>query len=121
MLRPPAPRGSSSDDQWVKCPSCDAFVYWNRFERNLRVCPECSYHFRLPARERLQQLLDPGSFQDLSAAVESVDVLGFVDSRPYPARLDEARRKTGNHEAVLYGPATIGRKPLVVAALDFPF
>lgn len=121
MPQPTAPRGPSPDHQWVKCPSCDAFVYWKRLERNLRVCPECSYHFRLSARERLKQLLDPGTFQELSTAIEAVDVLGFVDSRPYRSRLEEARKKTGNREAALYGPATIRERPLVVAALDFPF
>jgi acetyl-CoA carboxylase carboxyl transferase subunit beta len=96
-------------------------VYWKRLQRNLRVCPECNYHFRLPARERLKQLVDPGSFDELSSTIEAVDILSFVDSRPYPARLEEARRKTGNREAALYGPATIGGRPLVVVALDFPF
>ena len=96
-------------------------MYWKRLQRNLRVCPECTYHFRLPARERLKQLVDRESFHELSATIEAADVLGFVDSRPYPARLEEARRKTGNREAALYGPATIGERPLVVVALDFPF
>ncbi|MEA2589559.1 MAG: acyl-CoA carboxylase subunit beta [Actinomycetota bacterium] len=96
-------------------------MYWKRLQRNLRVCPECNYHFRLPARERLKQLVDPGSFDELSSTIEAVDILSFVDSRPYPARLEEARRKTGNREAALYGPATIGGRPLVVVALDFPF
>ena len=55
---------AAQEVQWLKCPSCEAFVYRKRLERNLRVCPECSHHFRLPARERLAQLLDPGSFHE---------------------------------------------------------
>src|SRR5262245_45690122 len=50
--------------QWTKCPSCDAFVYHKRLRRNLGVCPECNYHFRLPVRQRLEQLLDEGSFEE---------------------------------------------------------
>jgi acetyl-CoA carboxylase carboxyl transferase subunit beta len=111
----------SEESRWTKCPSCDAFVYYKRLERNLKVCPECNFHFRLPVQDRLDQLLDPGSFEDMSGDIESVDVLGFVDSKPYPARLQDAERKTGRREGVIYGTATMDGMPLVVAAMDFSF
>jgi acetyl-CoA carboxylase carboxyl transferase alpha subunit/acetyl-CoA carboxylase carboxyl transferase beta subunit len=107
--------------QWTKCPSCEAFVYHKRLKRNLGVCPECNYHFRLPIRERLGQLLDEGSFDDLSAQISPIDPLGFTDSKPYATRLEEAQRKTGSSEGCLYGTATIGGRPLVLAAMDFAF
>jgi acetyl-CoA carboxylase carboxyl transferase alpha subunit/acetyl-CoA carboxylase carboxyl transferase beta subunit len=107
--------------QWLKCPACEAFVYRKRLERNLRVCPECNHHFRLPARDRLDQLVDKGSFDELSSGIGTVDSLGFVDSKPYPVRLEESRRKTGNEEAALYGTATIGGFPVVIAIMDFGF
>ena len=107
--------------QWTRCPSCDAFVYYKRLKRNLGVCPECNYHFRLPVQERLAQLLDEGSFNDLSSEISPVDPLGFADSKPYSARLEEAQRKTGRSEGALYGTGTIGGLPLVIAAMDFAF
>jgi len=117
-----APTSAAPGDvQWLKCPACEAFVYRKRLERNLRVCPECSHHFRLPARERLAQLLDPGSFEELSAGIEAVDALQFVDSKPYPKRLEDSRRKTGNGEAAINGTGTIGGNPVVVAIMDFAF
>jgi acyl-CoA carboxylase subunit beta len=111
----------SSEVQWTKCPSCDAFVYFKRLRRNLGVCPECNHHFRLPVRERLAQLLDGGSFVDMSESLEPLDVLGFADSKPYAQRVEEAQRKTGNREGAVYGTATIDGHPLVVAAMDFAF
>jgi acetyl-CoA carboxylase carboxyl transferase beta subunit len=116
-----APARTSQDVQWTKCPSCDAFVYHKRLKRNLGVCPECNYHFRLPVRERLAQLLDEGSFVDLSTEIQPLDPLGFADSKPYPQRLEEAQRKAGSSEGALYGTATIGGRPLVLAAMDFAF
>ena len=116
---PSAP--ATGDAQWVKCPSCDAFVYAKRLARNLKVCPECNHHFRLKVRERLSQLLDEGSFDELSQDIASVDVLGFVDSKPYPARLADAKKKTGNNEAAVFGRGTVSGHPLVVAAMDFQF
>ena len=118
---PSAPAPAGGDVQWVKCPSCDAFVYAKRLARNLKVCPECNHHFRLKVRERLSQLLDEGSFEELSQDIASVDVLGFVDSKPYPARLADARKKTGNNEAAVFGKGTVSGHPLVIAAMDFQF
>ena len=59
------------------------------------VCPECNHHFRLPVATRLEQLLDEGSFEDLSGDLEPLDALGFADSKPYAQRIEEAQRKTG--------------------------
>jgi acetyl-CoA carboxylase carboxyl transferase subunit beta len=107
--------------EWRRCPSCDAFVYWKRLKRNLSVCPECNHHFRLRLQERLDQLLDEDSFEDLGGDLESVDVLSFADSKPYPERVEQARAKTGSAAGARYGTATIEGNPLIVAAIDFDF
>jgi acetyl-CoA carboxylase carboxyl transferase subunit beta len=109
------------ETRWTKCPNCDAFVYHKRLERNLKVCPECNYHFRLPIRDRLNQLLDESSYEEMSGDIEPVDALKFIDSKPYPVRLDEAQRKTGSREGALYGTGTINGLPVVLAGMDFAF
>src|SRR5438874_2931752 len=114
-----APPKVAEDKRWAKCPACDAFIYYKRLERNLKVCPECNHHLRISVRERLDQLLDKGSFRELSGDITSTDLLGFVDSKPYPVRLAEAQQATGNRDAALYGMASIGDHLVVVAALDF--
>src|SRR5688572_32351314 len=81
--------------EWRRCPSCEAFVYHKRLKRNLHVCPECNHHFRLRLRQRLEQLLDEGSFEELGADLEPTDALSFVDSKPYPDRIAAAQAKTG--------------------------
>src|SRR5947209_15840906 len=104
----------ADDVRWSKCPNCGAFIYHKRLERNLKVCPECNYHFRLPIRERLAQILDADSFVDMSDDLDPIDVLGFVDSKPYVLRLQEAARKTGNRAGVVYGTGTIETRLAVV-------
>lgn len=111
----------TSEAEWTKCPACDAFVYFKRLRRNLGVCPECNHHFRLPVRQRLEQLLDEGSFEDLSGDLEPLDVIGFTDTKPYAQRLADAQRKTGNREVVVFGRASINGQPVVIAAMDFGF
>jgi acetyl-CoA carboxylase carboxyl transferase alpha subunit/acetyl-CoA carboxylase carboxyl transferase beta subunit len=107
--------------EWRRCPSCQAFVYHKRLKRTLGVCPECNHHFRLRIRERLAQLLDEGSYEELSGDLEPVDALSFVDSKPYPERIAQAQRKTGFKSGALYGTGTIEGNPIVVAGLDFEF
>lgn len=119
LTAPTASRAVSAE--WFRCPSCDAFVYHKRLKRNLGVCPECNHHFRLRLSERLAQLLDPGSFEELSGDLEPLDALSFVDSKPYSDRIRDAQRKTGLKSGALYGNGTIDGLAIVVAAIDFGF
>jgi acyl-CoA carboxylase subunit beta len=107
--------------EWRRCPSCEAFVYHKRLRRNLHVCPECNHHFRLLIRDRIAMLLDEGSFEELSGDLEPIDALSFADSKPYPARIAAAQKKSGAKSGALYGTGTIDGNPLVVAGIDFGF
>ena len=107
--------------QWVKCGSCGAFLYGKRLQRNRRVCPECQHHFRLTPEERIELLADAGSFRAYADDIEPRDHLGFVDSKPYPARIAAAQAKSGRREGVLCGQLSIEGRPAVVAVADFGF
>ena len=71
---------------WTKCPACDAVLYRAEIERNLYVCPKCSHHMRIGARERLRALLDPEPISEIGANVLPDDPLKFKDSRRYRDR-----------------------------------
>jgi len=106
---------------WVKCDSCKEIIYRKEIERNLKVCPKCTYHFRINAPERVKYLADEGSFQELFGGVVSADPLGFVDQKPYPERIEQSRAKSEINEAVICGRARIEGVPVVVAIMDFSF
>lgn len=112
---------SLTASQWTKCPQCTATVYAPRFERGLRVCPECDWHGRVTPRERLAQLVDPGSLEVLDFPTRQVDPLGFVDSKSYPDRLRDGRRTTGYDEAVVCAAGSIQGTPVVLAVMNFDF
>ena len=113
-LAPPATR-------WRKCPSCDAFLYDKRLAREHFVCPECKHHLRLSVPERMALLFDDGSVVPRGDDIVPHDVLGFVDSQPYPQRLERAQRNTGQRDAAHYGTAAIAGRPLVYAVMEFAF
>jgi acyl-CoA carboxylase subunit beta len=115
-----APSRAASAD-WRRCPACEAFVYHKRLKRNLHVCPECNHHFRLRLRDRVAQLVDEGSFEELSGDLEPIDALSFVDTKPYAERIAAAQKKSSAKSGALYGTGTVDGRPLVIAGIDFGF
>lgn len=115
------PADTAGPADWRACPACADLIYVRRWQRTLGVCPECGAHGRLPARDRIDQLADAGSFVDLPADLPDTDPLAFVDSRPYPERLRAARAGTGEHEAVVCGECTVDGARVVLAVMDFRF
>lgn len=111
----------AATDEWVVCPGCTAMLYGRRLSRNLKVCPECGYHHRLSADERVSQLFDAGSIESLDFPACTEDVLSFADTKPYLERLEQARRKTGLREGVVVAAGRIDDAPLIAAVMDFRF
>jgi len=108
-------------DLWTQCPDCQEMLYNKTLDKGLRVCPRCGHHFRLRVDARLSLLLDRDSFHEEDAGLESVDMLAFVDQKPYPERLAAARASTGVRDAAVWGRATIGGMPVALCAMDFAF
>src|SRR5256885_7891148 len=91
---------------WIKCPACDAVLYRAELERNLYVCPKCSHHMRMGARERLERFLDPGTTAEIGATLSPEDPLKFRDSKRYRERLAQAENANGGGDGLveLVGP-----------------
>ena len=103
------------------CPTCGSHYREDELRANLRVCSQCGHHFPVPARERIEQLVDRGSFDEEASEVHSADPLSFFDLRPYVERLAEAELATGLGEAVVVGRATLDGHPCVLSVMDFSF
>ena len=106
---------------WSKCPSCSAVLYATDLEKNANVCPKCSFHNRIGARARLEQLLDPEGRFEIGAEVVPVDSLKFKDDKRYPDRLEEAGKATGETDALIVMQGAIRNVPLIVAVFEFEF
>jgi acetyl-CoA carboxylase carboxyl transferase subunit beta len=106
---------------WIKCPACDAVLYRAELERNLYVCPKCSHHMRIGARERLESFLDPGEALEIGATVSPEDPLKFRDSKRYKDRLVQAQKATGERDALIVLAGKLQGLPVVAAAFEFQF
>jgi len=110
------------EDLWIKCPSCGELIYSRELERSAHVCPKCTHHLRLRARERIAQLSDPGSFVELHAEVRPQDPLSFADGAgSYEQKLEQTQSKSGESEALIVGMATIDGLPVTLAVSNFEF
>ncbi|WP_321365790.1 acetyl-CoA carboxylase, carboxyltransferase subunit beta [uncultured Desulfuromusa sp.] len=106
---------------WTKCKNCQEIIYAKEVQRNLNVCPKCDYHFRIGARERIDLVIDAGTFVEMDAKMRSVDFLDFKDSKKYKDRIKAAVKKMGDGDAVICGEGNLDGLPVVVAVFDFSF
>ena len=118
-------RGSERDRDGKRhpntCPRCHSHYREDELETTLRVCPQCSHHFPVRARDRVAQLADRGTFAEEDADLRSHDPLNFFDLRAYKDRLAEAEVATGLGDAIIAGAAAIERRPCELAVMDFAF
>ncbi|WP_456278023.1 acetyl-CoA carboxylase, carboxyltransferase subunit beta [Bacillus sp. AK128] len=102
----------------TKCPSCKKIMYTKELMKNLRVCMNCDYHYPMTAFERIDSLLDEGTFKEYDRGMISENPLGFPD---YLEKLEKDRKKTGLNEAVLTGEGYINGHHLAIAVMDSSF
>jgi len=110
-----------TENVFVKCDGCEAHLYTGELDEAHQVCTHCGYHFRIGARERLAMLFDEGKFEELDAEVISIDPLEFVDTKPYPARLKQAKKSSGLPEAIINARGKVGNHLVLAGAMDMSF
>ncbi|WP_114745272.1 acetyl-CoA carboxylase, carboxyltransferase subunit beta [Falsibacillus pallidus] len=99
----------------TKCPKCKKIMYTKELQKNLMVCLHCDHHHKMNAFERIDSLLDEGTFRELDATLVSKNPLGFPD---YLEKVEKDRKKTGLNEAILTGTGKIKGNKLVIAVMD---
>jgi acetyl-CoA carboxylase carboxyl transferase subunit beta len=120
---PPSPRKKRETPEglWIQCPGCGETIWKKEAERRLNVCPDCDYHWYVSARDRVVQVLDEGTFEEWDADIVPGDPLGFVDKKPYPARIAADQKATGLKEAALTGTGMIRARRVAFGVTDSAF
>jgi acetyl-CoA carboxylase carboxyl transferase subunit beta len=107
------------DGLWMRCPACEGMLYRKTVAENLQVCPQCQHHFRVGARERIRQMVDPDSFEELFSEIAPADPLQFRwAGKTLADRIRAEQAKTGNVEAVLTGVAYVKGRRVALAVMD---
>ncbi|MAI66591.1 MAG: acetyl-CoA carboxylase carboxyl transferase subunit beta [Phycisphaerae bacterium] len=117
----PARKRSIREGLWIRCDACSAILFRRSVENNLEVCPECQKHFRVPAEQRIKQLVDPETFESFDDNLSPQDPLSFVDLKSYEDRLVAAQKKTKKNDAIQTGYAFIKGRKVVLGVMNFAF
>jgi acetyl-CoA carboxylase carboxyl transferase subunit beta len=106
---------------WKPCFQCRELLYVRDLRNNMSVCPKCKYHFRIGADERVEQLSDEGTFEELDSKMTSADPLGFVDTESYTKKQQDAERKTGLKDAIITGVCKLHGEEVALGIMDFAY
>ena len=122
--KPPSRKSRKRDipeGLWTKCPKCGTMVFDKELDENLKVCSHCQHHFPIGARERINSLVETCTFEEMDAAITSVDVLNFTGVASYISKLEDYQKSTGLKDAVLTGICKIGEHRVALGVMDFSF
>lgn len=106
---------------WLKCAHCSEMVHANELRDNIFCCPKCSYHYRISAQQRIDLLMDKGTFVEHFDEFRPTDPLKFSDTEPYVDRLRRAQEKTGRSDAAIVGVGELSGREVALGVLDFSF
>lgn len=106
---------------WTRCYQCGAVLYIKHLKENHHVCFSCHSHLQMTSRERLQNLIDVGTWQPLDETLSSIDPLKFNDQKSYISRLKDAQYQTGLQDSVLTGTGLLEGIPIALGIMDFNF
>jgi acetyl-CoA carboxylase carboxyl transferase subunit beta len=112
---------SVPDGLWIPCEGCAETLFRKALEANLMVCPRCDHHHRIAARTRVEQMVDPGSFEPMNATMKPMDPLQFRDLKAYSDRIADAQRSTGENDGVQTGTGFIKGRKVALGCMDFTF
>jgi acetyl-CoA carboxylase carboxyl transferase subunit beta len=117
---PPSDHEVRTEGLWTKCSQCGKPIFNADLEANLQVCPYCSHHFKIGARERIDILLDPG-YELIDGNLRSTDPLSFTDLKSYKDRLQQAQKKTGLNDAIVNAVGKMNGLDVVVSVMEYSF
>jgi len=106
---------------WTKCDDCGAVLYREELDKNLEVCPKCNHHMKIRARSRLESFLDEEFRKEIGNNIHPIDILKFRDSKRYKDRLSQAKKNTGEDEALVVISGNLKGLPVVTCAFEFSF
>ena len=111
---------TTEETLWISC-ECKNLIYKEDFEKNFFCCPKCGVHHKLSCRDRFKLFFDKGLYEIIDTPLPVDDPLSFVDNKKYKDRLRDARKKTGQDDAILIAKGKIKNIDVTVGAQDFRF
>nr|YP_009571778.1 acetyl-CoA carboxylase carboxyltransferase beta subunit [Rivina humilis]QBC69786.1 acetyl-CoA carboxylase carboxyltransferase beta subunit [Rivina humilis] len=107
---------------WVQCEDCYGLNYKKLFKSKMNICEQCGYHLKMSSSDRIELLIDGGTWNPMDEDMVSMDPIEFhSEEEPYKDRIDSYQRKTGLTEAVQTGIGQLNGIPVAIGVMDFQF
>ena len=106
---------------WSQCASCKSTIYQRELFATDFVCPNCSHHYQLSAYQKIDLLIDEGTFNESARDISSIDPLEFEAKKKYKESIDKANRSTGLRDAIITGKGSLNGRQVAIGAMDFRF
>jgi acetyl-CoA carboxylase carboxyl transferase subunit beta len=107
---------------WVQCENCYGLNYKKFLKSRMNVCEQCGYHLKMSSSDRIELLIDLGTWDPMDEDMVSLDPIEFhSEEEPYKDRIDSYQRKTGLTEAVQTGTGQLNGIPVAIGVMDFQF
>ena len=118
---PRRPKRGVPEGLWRKCPDCGETIFRQEADRQLGTCPVCDHHFYVTATERIRQVLDEGTFEEIFRDMSSADPLEFNDKKAYRDRIIAEQKRTGLSDAAVVGMGMIRARRVAFGVTDSAF
>jgi acetyl-CoA carboxylase carboxyl transferase subunit beta len=115
------PKRGVPEGLWQRCPGCEQVIYRKEIDKRMGICPRCDYHFYVSAKNRIEQVLDEGTFTEWDAQLQPLDPLEFEDKKKYVDRLKAEQQRTGLSDAALTGSGMIRARRVAFGVTDSAF
>nr|YP_009752844.1 acetyl-CoA carboxylase subunit beta [Baijiania yunnanensis]QIT05916.1 acetyl-CoA carboxylase subunit beta [Baijiania yunnanensis] len=107
---------------WVQCENCYGLNYKKFLKSKINICEQCGYHLKMSSSDRIELLIDPGTWDPMDEDMVSLDPIEFhSEEEPYKDRIDSYQRKTGLTEAIQTGTGKLNGIPVAIGVMDFQF
>nr|YP_009105847.1 beta subunit of acetyl-CoA carboxylase carboxytransferase [Microthamnion kuetzingianum]AIT94661.1 beta subunit of acetyl-CoA carboxylase carboxytransferase [Microthamnion kuetzingianum] len=115
------PASDGSQGLWTRCDNCGVILYIKHLKENQRVCFGCGFHLQMNSQERIDNLIDSGTWRPFDETLSPCDPLEFRDQKQYTERLREAQERTGLQDAIQTGTGMLDGIPIALGVMDFHF
>nr|YP_009752084.1 acetyl-CoA carboxylase subunit beta [Dendrosicyos socotranus]QIT05494.1 acetyl-CoA carboxylase subunit beta [Dendrosicyos socotranus] len=107
---------------WVQCENCYGLNYKKVLKSKMNICEQCGYYLKMSSSDRIELLIDPGTWDPMDEDMVSLDPIEFhSEGEPYKDRIDSYQRQTGLTEAIQTGTGKLNGIPVAIGVMDFQF
>nr|YP_010964775.1 acetyl-CoA carboxylase beta subunit [Hedysarum xizangense]WNM89430.1 acetyl-CoA carboxylase beta subunit [Hedysarum xizangense] len=109
---------------WTRCTNedCYGLNYKQCLKERRNICEFCGLHLKMSSSDRIEFLIDPGTWNPMDEDMVSVDPISWTgEEEPYQTRLDSYQDETGLKDAVQTGTGRLNGIPLAIAIMEFDF